>query len=554
MTHQPYRTHEVSNQPPPLEDYNVFAADAVLVEGLKRWGGAWAESEISALGEDCGRASTILRGRQANDFDPALKLFDRFGHRIDEVEFHPAWHEIMASAVKHRMHSLPWVEKRAGAHVARAAGYICRHQVDEGTSCPITMTFAAPPALAADARIMAEWGPRLMSDRYDARGQPAAKKTGALMGMGMTEKQGGSDVRSNTTRATPIGKGGPGQPYEIVGHKWFFSAPMCDAFLILAYAPKGLSCFLLPRWTPEGERNAIRIQRLKGKLGNWSNASSEVEFHGAWAELLGEEGRGVATIIEMVRHTRLDCCLGSAATLRQAIAQATHHCSHRVAFQRRLVDQPLMQNVLADIALESEAASTLALWLAHLFDRAPAEPAAQRLSRLMTAVGKYWICKRAIHGVAEALECIGGNGYVEEGPMARLYRDVPLNSIWEGSGNVQCLDLLRALSKDPETLAAFYAELAEAEGRDGRFDAFVAGLKDEFKDFDDLEARSRALVERMGLAMQAALLLRHAPGFVAEAFVATRLAGGRGMEFGTMVSGLKTVQLIERARPKLAAD
>lgn len=553
MVRRPYQTHDVSNQPPPLENYNLFAADAVLVEGLKRWNGAWAEKEISALGKESGEAETILRGRQANDFDPTLKLFDRFGHRVDEVEFHPAWHATMDQAVRHRMHSLPWVEKRAGAHVARAAGYICRHQVDEGTGCPITMTFAAPPALAADPGIAAEWGPRLLSDKYDPRSRPAAEKTGALMGMGMTEKQGGSDVRSNTTQATPLGKAGSGQAYEIVGHKWFFSAPMCDAFLILAYAPKGLSCFLLPRWTPEGERNAIRIQRLKGKLGNWSNASSEVEFHGAWAQLLGEEGRGVATIIEMVRHTRLDCCLGSAATLRQAVAQATHHAAHRVAFQRKLIDQPLMQNVLGDVAIESEAASTLALWLAHLFDLAPSDGRAQRLSRLMTAVGKYWICKRAIHGVAEALECIGGNGYVEEGPMARLYRDVPLNSIWEGSGNVQCLDLLRALARDPETLAVFFDELGAARGRDGRFDAYVAALKDEFRNFDELEARSRALVERMALAMQGALLIRHAPGFVADAFVATRLAGGRGMEFGTMVPGMKLRDLIERARPKLAA-
>jgi putative acyl-CoA dehydrogenase len=446
----------------------------------------------------------------------------------------------MALGVGHGLHSLPWQEPRAGAHVARAALFVLLAEVEAGVGCPLSMTYSAVPALRLNPDLAAEWEPRLTSTAYDGRLVPATGKPGALCGMAMTERQGGSDVRANTTAARPI-DGTPGDAYSITGHKWFCSAPMCDAFLVLAQAPGGLTCFLLPRFTPDGERNRFHLQRLKDKLGNRSNASSEVEFHAAWARRIGDEGRGVQTILEMVSHTRLDCCLGAAAGMRAATARALHHAAHRHAFGKRLRDQPLMRNVLADLALESEAATTAALRLARAYDEADTP-----FRRLATAVLKYWLCKRSPAHAAEALECLGGNGYVEEWGMARLYREAPLNSIWEGSGNVQCLDALRAVRKSPESLAALFAEIWQARGGDHRLDIYVNELRAEIEGSDDLEVRARHLVERLALALQAALLVRHAPADVADAFCATRLAGEGGRAFGTLPAGTDFGAILER--------
>jgi putative acyl-CoA dehydrogenase len=409
------------------------------------------------------------------------------------------------------------------------------------------MTYSAVPALRAAPELAAEWEPRFLSTDYDPRMIPAGDKRGALCGMAMTEKQGGSDVRANTTRAERVGAGGPGGEYRLTGHKWFCSAPMCDAFLVLAQAERGLSCFLLPRWCPDGTRNRFHIQRLKDKLGNRSNASSEVEFDGAWARMVGEEGRGVPTIIEMVNHTRLDCVIGAAAGMRQAVAQATHHAAHRMAFGRRLSDQPLMQNVLADLAIESEAATTAMLRLARAYDG----ESERHFARLATAVVKYWVCKRTPVLVAEALECLGGNGFVEESMMPRLYREAPLNSIWEGSGNVICLDVLRAMTRGPEVVDAFLGELALARGAEPRLDAFVAGLGEELRDFESMEARARRVVERMAIALQGALLVRHGDPAVADAFCASRLAGDHGRAFGTLPAGVAFGRVIARAWPRV---
>src|SRR5436305_1422182 len=457
----PAASHAVFNQVPPLEDVNLFTSDRVLTEALRREGAEWAEERARTFGEIVGRRETILWGFQANEHPPVLRTHDRNGNRIDEVEFHPAWHALMGLGVEHGLHALPWREPRPGAHVARAALFMLLAEVEAGVGCPLSMTYSAVPALRLQPEVAAEWEPRVTSTVYDPRLVPASEKAGALCGMAMTEKQGGSDVRANTTAAWPVGAGGPGGEYEITGHKWFCSAPMCDAFLVLAQASGGLSCFLLPRFTPDGGRNRFHLQRLKDKLGNRSNASSEVEFRAAWARLIGEEGRGVQTILEMVNHTRLDCVIGSAAGMRWGTARAVHHAAHRKAFGKLLIDQPLMCNVLADLALESEAATTAMMRLARAYD---GEESSFR--RLATAVLKYWTCKRAPVHAAEALECLGGNGYVEEWPLARLYREAPLNSLWEGSGNVQCLDVLRALRKAPETLDALLGEIGEARGGD----------------------------------------------------------------------------------------
>lgn len=530
-----------------LENYNLFEQDVALREALYREGGGWGEAQAREFGAICGRAETLRLGDLANRYTPTLRTHDRFGHRIDEVDFHPAWHELMRLGLEAGTHSLPWTYPQPGAHVVRAVLVMLRHQIEEGASCPITMTFAAVPALRLQPDLAAEWEPRLLKNDYDPRFVPAVQKRAVLFGMAMTERQGGSDVRANTTRAEPLGGGA----YALTGHKWFCSAPMCDAFLVLAQAPRGLSCFLLPRWTPDGARNAFHILRLKDKVGNRSNASSEVEFHGAWARLIGEEGRGVANIMEMVRHTRLDCALGSAATLRRAVAEATHHAAHRSAFGKRLLDQPLMQNVLADLCLESEAATALALRLARSFDEAPHSAEARAFSRIAVAIGKYWITKRAVAGVAEALECTGGNGFVEKSPLARLYRDVPVNAIWEGSGNIQCLDVLRALRKEPAALEALGAELDLARGGNTHLDRFIARLEPELLKANDVEARARRMVEQLALALQAALLVRHAPSAVADAFCASRLSGEGGLLFGALPTGVDFNAIIERARPKL---
>jgi putative acyl-CoA dehydrogenase len=542
---------ELTNQPPPLVHYDAFADDTPLVEALHREGAGWAEEDLHALGVLAGSAQAQEWGRLANTYGPVLHTHDRHGNRRDEVEFHPAYHDLMRTAVEYGLHAAPWAHPRPGAHVARAAKLQVWFAVDAGHGCPITMTYAAVPALRGQPEIAAEWEPRLASSVYDPRFRPAPKKHGALVGMGMTEKQGGSDVRANTTTADPIANGGPGGEYVLNGHKWFFSAPMCDAHLVLAQAPGGLSCFLVPRWLPDSTRNNVHLQRLKDKLGNRSNASSEVEFVGAWGRLVGEEGRGVPTIIEMVGHTRLDCVLGSSAGMRLGVAQAIHHAAYRRAFGRELIAAPLMRNVLADLAVESEAATILALRLARAYDTQGDDREAA-FKRLATAVAKYWICKRAPVHAAEALECLGGNGYVEDSGMPRLFRESPLNGIWEGSGNVICLDVLRAMRRNPESVEAFFAEVGAAAGADRRLDTEVAAVQQSFADVDSLEVRARRVVERMALVLQASLLVRYGHPAVADAFVATRIAGDHGAAFGTLPAGADTGTIIERAQPKLA--
>ena len=545
----PNVTHEVLNQPPPLEGYNLFEHDRVLVEALEREGGGWARERVSELGQIAG-GEPLAWGVQANTYTPVLRAFDRYGHRIDEVEFHPAWHNLMRLAVHYELHALPWRTPRRGAHVARAALFFTLSQAEAGHGCPISMTFSSVPALRAQPEVAAEWVPRLLSTEYDPRNLPVVDKRGALCGMAMTDKQGGSDVRANTSRARALRGGGPGAEYALTGHKWFCSAPMCDVFLTLASTEKGLSCFLLPRWLPDGTRNRFAVQRLKEKLGNRSNASSEIEFDGAWARMVGDEGHGVRTIIEMVNHTRLDCVIGSASGMRQAVAQATHHAAHRSAFGKRLIEQPLMQNVLADLSLESEAATVTMMRLARAYDEAQAT-GERHFPRLATAVVKYWVCKRQPPLVAEALECLGGNGVVEESILPRLYREAPVNGVWEGSGNVICLDVLRAMGREPESVDAFFLELDQARGGDARLDRFVDALRQELTDFDAIELRARRLVEHMALALQASLLVRHAAPAVADAFCASRLAGDRGLAFGTLPRATDCARIIERARPQL---
>ena len=545
-----FGTHEVANQPPPLVDVNLFESDSVLVEAVEREGAEWARERISAVGELAGSEHAQELGRLANENPPKLRTHDRYGNRVDTVDFHPAWHELMAAAVGHELHCSPWKDPRPGAHVARGAAFMCMSQAEAGIGCPISMTYSVIPALRTQPDLAAEWEPRFLSATYDSENAPAAQKAGALAGMGMTEKQGGTDVRANTTLARPVNGGGPGGEYELGGHKWFMSAPQCDAFLVLAQADGGISCFLFPRWTPDGARNRFRLQRLKDKLGNRSNASSEIEFDSASAWLVGEEGAGVRTIIEMVNHTRLDCVLGGATGMRAGVAQAIHHASHRSVFGRELSEQPLMRNVLADLAIESEAATISALRLARAYDEALAgDTEAQQLKRIANAVLKYWICKRAVGHAGEALECLGGNGYVEESGMPRLFRESPLNSIWEGSGNVQCLDVLRAMVKSPASVEAFFAEVEEGAVAEPRLRAFVATLREELPgDLETIESRARRLVERMALALQASLLVRYGDEAVAEAFCASRLSGDWGQAFGTLPAGLDFGRIIERHR------
>ncbi|WP_367435779.1 acyl-CoA dehydrogenase family protein [Streptomyces celluloflavus] len=539
-------THTVMNQPPPLAGYDVFAADPVLTEGIARYVADTrldeVREELSALGRAAGSAQAQRWGEQANAAPPVLRTHDRYGHRIDEVEFHPAWHRLLGHAVAAGLTDA-W--SRPDGHVRRTAGFIVWTQVEAGHGCPLSMTHAAVPALRAEPALAAEWEPLLTSRVYDPGLRPAAGKPGALAGMAMTEKQGGSDVRANATRAEPLAA--PGE-YVLTGHKWFCSAPMSDAFLVLAQAPGGLTCFLLPRVLPDGSRNAFRIQRLKDKLGNRSNASAEIEFDGrSWARRVGAEGRGVATIIEMVAATRLDCVSGAAAVMRQAVAQALHHTAYREAFGGRLIDKPLMRNVLADLALESEAATTLALRLAAAYDSGTEQD--RDFLRLAVPAAKYWVTKRCTPMVAEALECLGGNGYVEESGMPRLLREAPLNSIWEGSGNVQALDVLRALRREPAALNAFLTELGGVRGADHRLDRAIRGLLTELADLDGIEARARRLVERMALVLQGALLVRHAPSEVADAFCASRLGGDAGAAFGTLPHTLGLGAIVARARP-----
>ncbi|MFE9494143.1 acyl-CoA dehydrogenase family protein [Streptomyces collinus] len=538
-------THTVTNQPPPLVAYDVFTADRALVEAVERHTAAdtldEVRAELAALGRAAGSAQVQEWGALANEHPPRLRTHDRYGHRVDRVEFHPAWHRMLGKGVSAGL-TAAWT--RPAGHVRRAAGFLIWTQVEAGTCCPLSMTHAAVPALRADPELAAEWEPLLTSVIYDQDLRPAAAKAGALFGMGMTEKQGGSDVRANTTEARPLAETGT---YTLTGHKWFCSAPMSDGFLVLAQAPGGLTCFLVPRVLPDGALNTFLIQRLKDKLGNRSNASAEVEFDGTWARRVGEEGRGVPTIIEMVTATRLDCALGSAGLMRQAVAQAVHHCAHREAFGAKLIDKPLMRNVLADLALESEAATALALRLAAAYDDGGEQELA--LLRLAVPAAKYWITKRCAPLAVEAAECLGGNGYVEESGLPRLVRESPLNSIWEGAGNVQALDVLRALRREPGALDACLTEIGRAHGADHRLDRAVKDLFTELADLDGVEARARRLVERLALVLQGSLLVRYAPPAVADAFCASRLGGDRGAAFGTLPSGLDLASVVERARP-----
>ncbi len=540
-------TQDVTNQPPPLVNYNLFESDLPLRESLEREGAWWAHHMVHELGQLAGTEEAIAWGFQANSNPPQLHTHDRFGHRIDEVEFHPAWHRLMEVAIGHGLHALPWREPRPGAHAARAAAFYVWSQVEGGHGCPVSMTYASIPALRKQPELAARWEPLITTLDYDPGLRPLAGKRGALIGMAMTEKQGGSDVRANTTRAVPTGAAGE---HLLTGHKWFCSAPMCDAFLVLAQAPGGLSCFLLPRVLDDGARNGFHIQRLKDKLGNRSNASAEIELDGACAVMVGEEGRGVRTIIEMVNHTRLDCVIGSAALMRQAVAQATHHTAHRSAFGRLLSEQPLMVNVLADLAVESEATTVLMMRLAGAFDRV-SEPGEAAFKRLALAVAKYWTTKRAIAVVAEALECHGGNGYVEESIMPRLYREAPLNSIWEGSGNVNALDVLRAMKREPEAMTAFVDEVEEARGSDPRLDDAVDEIKRQLSDPTDAETRARRIVELMAVALEASLLVRHGDPAVAEAFCASRLDSNGGRSFGTLPPSSELAGIVRRHQPQI---
>lgn len=526
-------THEVTNQVPPLVDHDT-ADDPALLEGVAREGAAWALDEIHALGRLAGSAEAQEWGRLAERVPPRLHTHDRYGHRVDEVEYVPAYHRLMETAVGHGLHGSPWADDRPGAHVARAAKFMA-WSVDAGHGCPISMTYAVVPALRQAPDLAVAYEPGLTSRTYQFGLADPADKAGLVAGMSMTEKQGGSDVRANTTTATPR----PDGTYEVVGHKWFTSAPMSDLFLTLAQAPGGLSCFLLPRVLPGGERNALRFQRLKDKLGNRSNASSEIEYDHATGWLVGEEGRGVRTIVEMVNMTRLDCVIGSSTGMRTALVLATHHARHRRAFGAALVDQPLMRNVLADLTIESEAATTAMLRLAGANDRAVrGDEDEAALRRLALAVTKYAVCKRAPMAAGEALECLGGNGYVEDFDLARIYRELPLLSIWEGSGNVAALDALRAMAREPRTVDAFFTEAELAVGADRRYDDALARLKKELTSFDDIELRARRVVEQMALVFQGSQLVRHAPAAVADAFCASRLAGDWGHAFGTLPAGL----------------
>ncbi|HPZ46689.1 MAG TPA: acyl-CoA dehydrogenase family protein [Novosphingobium sp.] len=530
-----FDTHEVFNQPPPLEDINLFTSDLALAQAVRNAGGEGHRQRLAAMGARAGSQEVQAWGAEANRVLPVLETHDRFGRRIDEVTFHPAYHQLMDLGLSSGIASLAWQGEGAG-HLAHSALMLLLSQADSGTGCPMTMTYAAVPALRAEPKVAEQWVPRITAGAYDPACRPAAEKAGVTIGMAMTEKQGGSDVRANSTRAEPTGEEGW---YRINGHKWFCSAPMCDAFLTLAYAEGGLTCFLVPRWLPDGTRNAgFRVMRLKDKLGDRSNASSEIEYHGALAQRVGPEGRGVATIIQMVQHTRLDCVTGSAAQMRFALANALWHTAHRSAFQKRLVDQPAMAAVLADLALESEAATATAMRLAQAFDEN--DP----LARLLTPIAKYWVCKRAPGMVYEAMEAHGGVGYVENGPMPRLFRQSPLNAIWEGSGNVIALDVLRAVAREPESVEALQAFLLAQRGKNATYDRFVAGI--------DLgrarEGTARLLVEQAALAAQAAILLGW-DNPLADAYCALRL-GQRGMAYGAFDAPVDCAAIIVRAMPQ----
>ncbi len=552
-----YFTHEVTNQASPLLNYNLYSTDLILQEAVKRENAAWAEAQLLKLGARLGSAEVIDWGFKANENPPLLKTHDRYGHRIDEVEYHPFYHQLMSLAVEFGLHSSPWSEAKAGAHAARAAGYLMNCQNEQGHCCPITMTYAVVPVLKRFPEIGEKWLQKIYTRDYDSSFKPISEKKGAIFGMAMTEKQGGSDVRANTTRAEKISA--RENEFVLTGHKWFCSAPMSDAFLVLAQLPEGLTCFLVPRWKPDGERNNFYIQRLKNKLGNRSNASSEIEFLNTWAQQVGEAGRGVPTIIEMVNHTRFDCVLGSSAIMRRALVEAIYHDTQREAFGKKLIDQSLMQNVLSDLALESEAATVLSMRLARAFDASNEEEKAFR--RLATAISKYWICKRAPYFINEAMEALGGAGYVEESILPRLYREAPLNSIWEGSGNVNALDVFRAIQKDPLSLEMLQKEIGLASHP--LLNSYTQKLMKEIApapspppsrgggtgEGGERENQARSLVERMTLALQASLVLRYSPNFVSDAFLSSRLEGQWGHTFGGLSSQTAFHKILERALP-----
>ncbi|BCH23775.1 acyl-CoA dehydrogenase [Mesorhizobium sp. L-8-10] len=542
-------THDVINQPFELADYNLFSADVPLKEAVIREGAGWAANDLADFGARIGSAEYLELGALANRHLPEFDTHDRYGRRVDLVRFHPAYHRLMTTSIEEGLHSSPWEEPRPGAHVARAARFFMHSQVEAGHGCPVTMTFAAVPCLRRQPELARDWLPKMLARIYDPRNVPVEQKQGVTIGMAMTEKQGGSDVRANTTRAIPVGAGGPGQAYELVGHKFFVSAPMCDAFLVLAQTEGGLSCFLVPRWRPDGTKNPLQVLRLKKKMGNASNASSETELRGALGWMVGEEGRGVATIIEMVAMTRFDCMVGSSAGMRMATSQAIDHCSQRHAFGKRLIDQPMMRNVLADLALETEAAIALTMRIARALDE-PSDAHETQLTRLGTAIGKYWICKRNPALAYEAMECIGGSGVMEDSPMPRLFRESPVNAIWEGSGNVQCLDVLRAMRRTPETVDAYFAEVDLARGGSKILDRHIGSLRTDLRVTDDFEERGRDLVDRLATGLQASLLLRHAPTTVAEAFCASRLDSHGAHQYGALPKGTDFEAIIERSRPR----
>lgn len=533
-------THEVLNQPPPLEGYDLFGSDPVLADAVRREGGGWGLDEIADWGARISTAEVYRLASDANRNEPVLRTHDRFGHRSDTVDFHPAWHQLMDLSVGAGLHSLPFEKPPAeGARVVRDAKFTLMAQIEQGHGCPISMTTSVLPALASNPVLYTEWEPRILTRKYDTTFGPAAKKAGVLLGMGMTEKQGGSDVRANTTTAEPAAEG----EYRLTGHKWFTSAPMCDAFLVLAQAPGGLSCFLMPRFLPDGAKNDIRVVRLKDKLGNRSNASSEIEFDGTSAWLIGEEGRGVPTIIEMVNHTRLDCVVGSVGIMRQAVSQAAWHVSHRSAFGSTLIDKPLMANVIADLEMEVEAATLMMMRLSGAFDRAPADPAEEAFRRIATPVAKFWVTKRCSEVVREALECLGGNGYVEESVMPRLYRESPLNAIWEGTGNVIALDVTRAIARNPESLEVFLDEAGPPAAVDAIRHQVDIALGD--------EAAARRLTESLALVWAASLMERHTPHEVASAFTRSRLDSDHGALYGTLASTLPLRRIADRAVPSM---
>ncbi len=542
-------THEVINQPVDLADYNLYSSDKPLVEAVVREGAGWAANDMADFGARIGQADYLDLGALANRNQPEFDTHDRYGRRIDLVRFHPAYHQLMKTSIEEGLHSSPWTDPRQGAHVARAARFYMHSQVEMGHGCPVSMTFACVPALLQQPDVAKDWLPKIFARVYDPRNVPVDQKKGVTIGMAMTEKQGGSDVRANTTRAIPVGTGGSGQDYELIGHKFFVSAPMCDAFLVLAQAPGGLSCFLVPRWRPDGTKNPLQVLRLKKKMGNASNASSETELRGALGWMIGQEGRGVATIIEMVAMTRFDCMIGSSAIMRAALVQAVDHCRQRAAFGKFLIDQPIMRNVLADLAIEVEAAVALTMRMGRALDERTSEQEGH-LVRIGSAIGKYWICKRTPGLTAEAMECIGGSGVMEDGPMPRLFRESPVNAIWEGSGNVQCLDVLRAMSKTPETLDAYFAELESARGGHKALDLHIAALKADMRATDDFESSARNLVDRLAIGLQASVLVRSAPPAVADAFCRSRIEARGAHQYGALPKDVDFEAIISRARPR----